>query len=386
MSQEALLATESDRRTGTLGDISILVVVPGGIETGGIGRVMGYVIQEAEEEASGISIEVLDNYRRSPLLSPLFTLYTCAVLLFKGLLRRTVDLVHVNVSGRGSTLRKMIVCATVRLTRIPLVLQLHDYDYVSDYTGRPKWMRPLIRAMFQRADRVVFLGVDTAHRVSTLLNLDESKTTVVPNGVPVSGNKAGQTVGQNNEIGIVFSGELSDRKGVPDLLQCLARPEVRARRWHIAFAGGGKQESRFKKLAQDLGIAERCDFVGWIGSEQLQAIYGNSQIFVLPSYGEGLSVALLEAMEKGLAVICTHVGAHREVVTNGNEAIVVRPGDLPGLTSALLSLMDDENLRRKFGESAKQRMHSNFSSKDCASHLIAIYRGLCRCDDAQLVH
>ena len=62
------------------------------------------------------------------------------------------------MAGRGSTLRKLVLTAAARTLGCTHVLHLHDYDYVTDFTGRPAWQQALVRRMFQGADRVVVLG------------------------------------------------------------------------------------------------------------------------------------------------------------------------------------------------------------------------------------
>ena len=89
------------------------------------------------------------------------------------------------------------------------------------------------------------------------------------------------------------------------------------------IVGGGRREAEVRQLAESLGLAERC--ISWGSRRDVPDLLNAMDIFVLPSYSEGLSLALLEAMAAGKPVVATTVGGTPEVVTEGDTGLLIPP-------------------------------------------------------------
>ena len=134
------------------------------------------------------------------------------------------------------------------------------------------------------------------------LEIEDRKVIVVANGVPLP-----TAVPQNRadrSCRIVYLGALGSRKGTSDLLRALASPRLRVLQWDAVIAGNGDLDA-FRAEAAALGIADRVALPGWIETEEAQALLTSAAVFVLPSYNEGLPVAVLEAMAAGIPVVTT---------------------------------------------------------------------------------
>src|SRR5271156_6621981 len=333
---------------------TVLIVTPGGLEHGGgIGRQMGYFLRAHREAGQQrLQYRVVDS--RGPWFlgsSPLHVAgaviyFGCAILTLIQARLSSPCVAHVNITGRGSTIRKVILLTIARTIGLRYVLHLHDYDYAEYYRSRGTLLKGLIEAMFRRAAAVVVLGRRDLEVVSQSLNLSRDRMTVLHNAVPDPLPDLDRRPLSGKPCHLLFLGYLSVRKGVPDLLQALASPTMRLQRWQATLAGGGPIDE-FRTLAKDLGILEKLSFTGWLDEAGVSELCANADVLVLPSYAEGLAMSVLEGLSHGLVVITTPVGAHSEVIEPEVSGILVPPGDVAALTEALVRVIEDESLRSR---------------------------------------
>ena len=145
---------------------NVLMVTPGGLENGGgIGRQMGYFLQAYQAGEQRLRYRVVNS--RGPWYlggsSPLHVagairyLGSAMITIFRARLSSPC-VAHVNITGRGSTIRKIILLTMARAIGLRYVLHLHDYDYAKYYCSRGTFLKRLIATMFRRAVAVMVLG------------------------------------------------------------------------------------------------------------------------------------------------------------------------------------------------------------------------------------
>ena len=172
--------------------INVLVLCPGGLEHGGgIGRQMGYFLAALPQAAETPAYRVIDT--RGPWFLggarwriPLSALYLVAAafrIAWAGIAGRP-SLLHVNITGRGSTTRKLVLTAIARAVALPYVLHIHDYDYAADVRARGGLMRRLVRGMFAAAAQIIVLGTEAERTLRAALALPDAPILVLPNAVP----------------------------------------------------------------------------------------------------------------------------------------------------------------------------------------------------------
>jgi glycosyltransferase involved in cell wall biosynthesis len=278
---------------------------------------------------------------------------------------------HINITGRGSTVRKAVFCAFARLMGLPYLLHLHDADYISDYRRRGFLTKWVIRSIFGHAKKVIVLGERDGKLIPEELRLDRGRTVILHNAVPDPNPEL--PVGPQKMGGshILFLGHLSERKGVPDLLQALARPALKEQTWRATLAGGGPIEE-YRQMAAGLGISDRVTFPGWLDAAGVKALFADAEILVLPSYAEGLAMSVLEGLSHGMAVVATPVGAHAEVIETEVSGILVAPGDIDGLADALQRVISDPNLQSRLRAGARARFLEKFDVRGYADRLSQI--------------
>ena len=362
---------------------TVIIICPGGLENGGgIGRQMGYFLQGRRTTETAIDYRIIDS--RGPWFlgaSPVhigfagFYLLGAAVKLCGTRLQGAHCIVHVNITGRGSTIRKVILLAFVRALRLQYILHVHDYDYAEEYRRRGSIMKGLIKSSFRKSAKVLVLGDRERARLSELLGLRESQILVLPNAVPDPIVNISAARKSGRPCHLLFLGHLSARKGVPELLRALASPALADRPWRATLAGGGSIDE-FRRLANELGIADRIDLPGWLGADGVRALCTDADVLVLPSHAEGLAMAVLEGLSYGLAVVTTPVGAHPEVIEPEVSGIMVPAGDVEALASALARVIDDDCLRERLRAGARRRFLEKFDVRTYAERLGELHANL----------
>ena len=121
------------------------------------------------------------------------------------------------------------------------------------------------------------------------------------------------------------------------------------------------------------GLGDRISVPGWVGPAQVEALLRAANILVLPSFSENLPMSVIEALAHGAAVVCTPVGALPEFIEHERTGLIVKPGDVEGLASALDRLIEDSDLRRRLGEAGKALHRTRLDIEVCAEHLVAIW-------------
>jgi glycosyltransferase involved in cell wall biosynthesis len=361
----------------------VLVVCPGGLERGGgIGRQMDYFLEARQARQSGLTYRIIDS--RGPWFlgaSPFhiffaaFYLGGAALKLLAARFSAMPCIVHFNITGRGSTVRKIILVNLARAFGLRYLVHVHDYDYGEEYRRRGKVMKFLIATVFRGAERVLVLGAREENALSRLLRLPRRRITVLHNAVPDPRPDPATSLPRDQPLHILFLGHLSARKGVPELLRALASPALRDRNWRATLAGGGPIDE-MRRLADELGIAERVSLPGWLDRTWIEALWSESDIFVLPSHAEGLAMAVLEGLSYGRVVVTTPVGAHLEVIEPDISGILIPPGDEVALAAALVRVIDDEDLRLRLSAGARRRFLEKFEVHGYAERLTQLHASL----------
>jgi glycosyltransferase involved in cell wall biosynthesis len=135
--------------------------------------------------------------------------------------------------------------------------------------------------------------------------------------------------------------------------------------------GDGPEREKLQNMVKEHGLKGKVIFTGW--RSDIPAILAASDIFVLPSYSEGLPIALLEAMAAGKACVVTDIGLP---VNSGENALVVPAGDPESLARAVETLLIDEKLREKLGRNAREEVKRTYSWEKAVDGYMRIFNQL----------
>ena len=130
-----------------------------------------------------------------------------------------------------------------------------------------------------------------------------------------------------------------------------------------------------ESLARHLGVDANCRFLGAVNPDKVRELYAQADLFVLPSFAEGIPVVLMEAMAMGVPCISTLINGIPELIESGKQGILVPPSDSVALCGAIEALMDDDGLRRALAHAARQKVVDSYNLSANVRRLEQVFLG-----------
>lgn len=182
---------------------------------------------------------------------------------------------------------------------------------------------------------------------------------------------------KDNKTKFLFVGRLDVLKGLDYLFQALSKLKQYTEDFEVWIVGTGQYKISLQRLSEELSIIEKVRFFGAIYSrEKLMEIYCRADIFVLPSLLECFPVVILEAWAAGLAVIATDVGGVKKISKDRDNVLIVSPGEANPLFLAMLSLINDKDLRKKISFNGRQLAEEKYGWQIVSKNLEFNYKDL----------
>lgn len=357
------LETETAKRP-----VRVMMLGPELEQMGGIATVENLVLDNAPSDIDILHIPT-HNYG-----SVVFRLKLFVGAIYKAIQSfstEEIDAVHIFLSQRGSALRNAILTLIARAYQKPVIIHAQSSEFHVFYDNLPAVGQLLLRSVFQQCAYFVALSESWKKYYTQSLKLEDSQVFVLPNPVQLPSQVPSRA--SSKPVTFLFLGRIGHRKGAFDLIQAFAAlPEDQKKQAHLIVAGDGEVE-KARGMVQDLNLTQFVTIFDWLNPEQRDAYLAKVDAFVLPTYNEGLPLALLEAMGWGLPAITTPVGGIPELVTSGKDGILVEPGNVEQLSQAISSLIVDENLRLSLGKYARERVEPLNIHSYCSS-LLDLYR------------
>lgn len=345
----------------------VLCVVPRGLEgRGGIERAFRYIAHHDDSPAEFIFLATRgDGSRFASLL-----IFANAVFRFAWVaMTRQVDIAHINLSLRASVYRKAVLFAIAKLFGLPVIFHYHGGGFDARVHEKKLWIW-VTKFILKRADGVIALGERWRQVFVDEVGVRPERTFVIYNAVPdfALGRDLRRTEGR--PLTIFFAGEIGKRKGVDVLVEALASVGA-AHDWRCSIAGNG-DFAPFQDIVSKAGVADRVEFLGWIGMEDIHAQMLAADILVLPSRSEALPISLIEGAAAGAALVCTGVGASAEIVEHGVSGYVLEV-EAQVFADAFAELAQDRAKLASMQHAARARYLERFTFSRMLERLGAAY-------------
>jgi glycosyltransferase involved in cell wall biosynthesis len=331
-----------------MGKLKILMLGESLDRQGGIVSVEKLIIAQAPAE---IEIGHLATLPNGNTINKIVVFVQAIGSLCWRLSQQEIDIIHIHVSERGSAFRQAITTTIGWLFRKPVIIHTHSAEFREFYADLSPIVKTGLSWAFGRSTRFIVLSQSWQKFYIENLGLPPERVVVLPNPVKLPRSIPDRT--NAKRVNLLFLGRIGDRKGAFDLINAVAAmPPAQQEHTHLTIAGDGEGK-RARDLISDLNLTARITILDWVNEQQRDELLGQAHVFILPSYNEGLPMALLEAMSWGLPVITTPVGGIPELVIPGTNGLLVDPGDIAGLSAALQSLAGSEQLRLQLGNAAR---------------------------------
>lgn len=198
-------------------------------------------------------------------------------------------------------------------------------------------------------------------------------TQLIPNGVDITRFQPAYTdnyLTKQSQV-VLCLARLSYQKGIDVLLQAWCSVHKQVPQARLIIVGTGPLQSQLERMARELGIANSVELTG-LRNDAVAQLH-RSSVAVFPSRYEGMSHALLEAMACGLPCVATRVSGSDDLIQHEVSGLLVESEDYRGLAQALICLLGDSELARKYGETARATIEKHYSLDRIVDTYIELY-------------
>ena len=297
------------------------------------------------------------------------------------LLRRgRYDIVHANeahaVTAAWFALRRRRAPTQVRFV-------------ISRRVGYPIGKSALAQARYLAADRIAAISQWSAERVA-LSGIPADKLTVVYEGVELPALPSAQrraearsrfSAAQDDPL-LGCVGVLSPDKGQEWLIRALALLRKKFPGAKLVLAGDGPCRKKLELLARELGLQNAVVFTGFVSD--VESIYAALDVFLLPSFFEALSNALMSAMAFGVPSIAFHSGGPAEIIENEKSGLLVSGPDVEEISGAVSRILQDRDLAARFRKAGRERIEQKFSANKMVEAMLRVYEECLRNNPGQV--
>jgi glycosyltransferase involved in cell wall biosynthesis len=328
---------------------------------------MSLRIVEAFVSSDSVRIVPIRNYYRFEVWRKLSA--ACYAVWRVWRLRNELTLVHLQVTGGRSIERDLPVVLMGRLVSLPVVLQFHGAGQSDDYESGSSLHKWFYRMLVGNATAVAVLG---RHAEEWLETVAPGVTARVINNW-VESEPIVSALGDGPPR-IVFAGRLGVRKGIYDLVEALDQLSREGMDFQAEIAGDGETEEVASLVGVNEQLRDKVNVLGWLYSGELRKLISRSWLFVLPSYAEGMPLAVLEAMACGRAVVGTQVNEMDQLVSDGESGILLKPGDIGGLAEGIRRICADRELAASMGQRGWEIARARFTEELCLKALVDLWQ------------
>ena len=259
---------------------------------------------------------------------------------------------------------------------IPYLVFLRGIDVPYFYAGRlsllNRLLAPLIKSVCSNSEMVIA----NSYSLQKLAykSITGKTIRVIPNVVDTDFFAPSARRGNADTVKALFIGRLNEQKGLFYLLEAASKIlNAGLAGFTLEIAGDGPEKTRLERRIGELNISKNVLLTGWSGKDGLLEKYREADFFVTSSLDEGMPNVILEAMACGLPVIASDIPAHRELIADGINGLLVSPKDPAGLADAINKMAKDRGLRERISASNLEKI------KEYSLKRLSTYLGEFRC-------
>ena len=284
-----------------------------------------------------------------------------------------VTCVHLHVARHTSFWRKSIFALAAFIMRRPVLLHFHSGGFPAFFHNDCNWLQKrAIRFVLDHADQLIVLSQSWRE---ILRPISANPHIIVIENFLVPPPEIPDEVTRNKHQ-VLFLGRLNRDKGFFDLLEaieplCAEFPSL------VLVCGGNGNQAEVNERIQKLCIESHVRLLGWISGWSKNTWLSDASFYVLPSYVEGIPMGVLEAMAWGMPVVASKIGGIPDIIEDGREGLLIKPGDIAGLRDAMRELLQGDDMRRRMGLAARNKIERAFSAESIMPKVDLLYGEYC---------
>lgn len=286
----------------------------------------------------------------------------------------TADIVHINTNFNPlAIVRDAAYAATAHSAKIPFVMHVHGGRYLAEEFASG-WLKKIAEKMLRAADAVIVLSELEKKIVENRWRNLSAR--VLENAVAV--DEAIVSERKTGEKTLIFLGRMHESKGLDEIVEACRRLKSKGFEFRFnAFGAGERKDFFVAEMTEILGAKFR--YGGIVSGAEKWEELAKADIFLLPSrYGEGLPVAMLEAMAAGCIVIVSEMASIGAVVENGANGFLIEPRNVAQLVEKLRLLLSGKIASESLRENARAVVKAKFDLSDYIKRLENIYEEILR--------
>lgn len=344
------------------------------ISTGAKGGIRSVVESHLVSDVySGYSVSWIKSHDDGGVLKRVF-IFLFSFLRFLHTLLSGAKIYHLHMSMRGSFARKYIFTKIALFFGAKVIIHLHGSEFINFYKNASDWYKKLIEDVFIVASKVIVLS---AYWKNEIEKISPTADVVIINNyvIPIFEDCYLKNKCTDEKFIFLFMGYVGERKGIYDLISAAKLLKEAGLNFRIICGGNGDVD-KAREYCNKLGVEGYVEFRGWVSGDDKVELYREADVFVLPSYNEGLPMAVLEAMSASLPVISTNVGGIPEVIVGGVEGLIFDAGDVDRLVEIMHDFIVNKYSVLDLASNSYYKYSNNFSPSMVLPKLAKVYNSL----------
>lgn len=279
------------------------------------------------------------------------------------------QVLHIHHAAAKSFPRKSVIICWGKLLGYKIIAHCHA-GHFKEYCEQKGIAK--IKKTLDKCDHIIVLSQMWKDFFEN--ELGYTNVSIVNNPVePV--NKPSRSVMMRGKLNLLFFGMIIDAKGVFDLIDVIYEHKADLAGHVRLHIGGDGEIDKMNDLIVSSDIEDEVRYVGCATGRKKEQLLRDCDVYILPSYFEGMPISILEAMAHGKAIISTTVGGIPEIVCDGVNGFLVKPGDKDSLYNAIITLLHEPRLLTKFGNQSLEKVIPYYP-KSVKKQLLPIYSKL----------
>ena len=299
------------------------------------------------------------------------TILKCIILWWKLLSKHPDKIIHYNFPlSKASILRDPMFIAIARMRKRKIVVHLHGGMFLTA-DSIPSYLRLILNKVF--AMEVPFIVLSDMEEKLVIEKFNCKNVAVLPNCIDLNDAETfNRAKNENEPLRLGYLGRIAETKGMDFLLEACV--ELKDKNVPFVLEIAGKEEVKGKYLPVfEEKLSDRFSFAGVVSGKSKSDYLKRLDIFVLPSFFEGLPMSLIECMNFGVVPVTTNVGSINEIVSDGSNGLYIEVKNSDSIVKQITKLHNDRDLLNSLSINAKNFVSLHFDTKKYIDKLNNIY-------------